>query len=135
MARGLCTEVSPSCPVQATTLGYYPNGALNIFIAAAFGVAALVTLGFGIWKRTWGYMSFIVAGCVLEMAGRRIFFFALADFWTSRRQVGDRTEDAFVSAVLWDGLLLDTLKLLPHTSCLVLGETPVEVRRYHMNTN
>ncbi|CAN8102511.1 unnamed protein product [Discula destructiva] len=64
-----CKEVSPACPVQATTLGYYPNEPLNIFIAVAFGVAAVVTLGFGIWRRTWGYMSFIVAGCALEMAG------------------------------------------------------------------
>lgn len=65
-----CTEVSRLCPVEATTLGYYPNKPLNIFIAAAFGLAALITLGLGIWKRTWAYMSFIVAGCALELAGR-----------------------------------------------------------------
>lgn len=64
-----CTEVSPACPVSATTLGYYPNKPLNIFIAAAFGLAAIITLVFGVWKRTWAYMSFIVAGCALELAG------------------------------------------------------------------
>lgn len=75
MARGLdaCLEVSPACPVEATTLGYYPNAPLNIFIAVAFGVATLITLGFGIWRKTWAYMSFIVAGCALEMAGRCFF--------------------------------------------------------------
>ncbi|PSR74231.1 RTA1 like protein-domain-containing protein [Coniella lustricola] len=66
---GDCTEVSAYCPVSATTLGYYPNKPLNIFIAVAFGLAALITLVVGIWKRTWAYMGFIVAGTVLELAG------------------------------------------------------------------
>ncbi|KAF3767094.1 hypothetical protein M406DRAFT_355466 [Cryphonectria parasitica EP155] len=65
----VCNEVSALCPVSATTLGYYPNKPLNIFVAVAFGLAAVITLGFGIWKRTWAYMSFIAAGCVLELAG------------------------------------------------------------------
>lgn len=70
MAGGYeCTQVSPQCPVSATTLGYYPNKPLNIFIAAAFGLAAVITIFFGVWKRTWAYMSFIVAGCALELAG------------------------------------------------------------------
>ncbi|KUI68077.1 Sphingoid long-chain base transporter RSB1 [Cytospora mali] len=64
-----CTQVSPMCPVEATTLGYYPNKPLNSFIAAAFGLAMIIQLVFGIWKRTWPFMSFIVAGCALELAG------------------------------------------------------------------
>lgn len=74
MARGECTQVSPECPVTATTLGYYPNKPLNIVIAVLFAVAAIIALVFGIRKRTWGYMSFLVAGCILEMAGRWDFF-------------------------------------------------------------
>lgn len=71
MARqDTCTQVTPSCPVSATTLGYYPNKPLNIFLCAAFGIAALLTLIFGVWKKTWSYMAFIVAGSVLELAGR-----------------------------------------------------------------
>lgn len=65
-----CNRVTPECPVKATTLGYYPNKPLNIFLCAAFGVAALITLSFGIWRRTWSYMAFIVAGSVLELAGK-----------------------------------------------------------------
>lgn len=64
-----CTEVSALCPVKSTTLGYYPNKPLNIFLAAAFGLALVIQLFFGVWKRTWSYMSFIVAGCALELAG------------------------------------------------------------------
>ncbi|KAL2164954.1 hypothetical protein VTH06DRAFT_250 [Thermothelomyces fergusii] len=26
-----CTEVTPTCPVSATTLGYFPNREINIF--------------------------------------------------------------------------------------------------------
>ncbi|KAL2185775.1 RTA1 like protein [Thermothelomyces heterothallicus CBS 203.75] len=64
-----CHEVSQLCPVQATTLGYYPNDGVNIFLAIAYGLAALVTIVIGIWKRTWGYSLAVGAGCILEFAG------------------------------------------------------------------
>lgn len=64
-----CTQVSAECPVEATTLGYYPNKPLNIFIAAAFGLAAVLSLVFGIRGRTWAYAGFLAAGCILELAG------------------------------------------------------------------
>lgn len=56
--------------MEATTLGYYPNGPLNIVIAVLFGVAAVIALVLGIRKKSWSYMSFLVAGCLLELAGR-----------------------------------------------------------------
>lgn len=65
-----CTEVSALCPVEATTLGYYPNKALNIFIAVAFGVIMMLQLVIGVWKKTWSFTAFIVAGSALEIAGR-----------------------------------------------------------------
>jgi hypothetical protein len=65
----VCTQVSALCPVKATTLGYYPNKGVNIFIAICFAIAAVVTLAVGIRKKTWGFMSFIAAGCILELAG------------------------------------------------------------------
>ncbi|KAK3319117.1 RTA1 like protein-domain-containing protein [Apodospora peruviana] len=64
-----CTELTPYCPVEATTLGYFPNKGINIFFAVGFGAAALATLAVGTWKKTWSYMAFITAGCVLELAG------------------------------------------------------------------
>ena len=64
-----CKEVTARCPVRATTLGYYPILGLNAFFAAGFGLAALVTLFFGIRKRTWGYSLAVAAGCILECAG------------------------------------------------------------------
>ncbi|KAK1755425.1 RTA-like protein [Echria macrotheca] len=65
----LCNEITPYCPVQATTLGYFPNRGINIFFAIGFGLAGVTTLVLGIWKRTWSYTAFITAGCMLEMAG------------------------------------------------------------------
>jgi hypothetical protein len=64
-----CTQVTPACPVSATTLGYYPNPGINYFFAIGFGLAAVSTFFFGAWKRTWAYASFITAGCALELAG------------------------------------------------------------------
>lgn len=65
-----CKEVSDLCPVELTTLGYYPNVGINIFFAIGFGIALIAVLTTGIWKKTWSYMGFIAAGSVLELAGR-----------------------------------------------------------------
>lgn len=65
-----CDRVSVVCPVEATTLGYYPNRNINVFFAIAYGFAAAVAFGLGVWKRTWCYMAFLTAGCVLEMVGK-----------------------------------------------------------------
>ena len=64
-----CTQVTRDCPVEATTLGYYPNRGINIFMAIGFAVATVTALVLGIRKKTWSYTSFIAAGCALELAG------------------------------------------------------------------
>ncbi|XXG94309.1 hypothetical protein Hte_000563 [Hypoxylon texense] len=64
-----CTEVGPSCPVEATVLGYYPNLGVNAFLAAAFGLCMIGLIVTGVWKRTWGYSLALTAGCILEFAG------------------------------------------------------------------
>ena len=64
-----CTAVSAMCPVEATTLGYFPNRGINYFFAIVFGLAGLATLAVGTWRRTWSYMAFVTAGCMLEIAG------------------------------------------------------------------
>jgi hypothetical protein len=64
-----CNEVTPMCPVEATTLGYYPNRGINIFFVIGYTVATVVALVLGIRKKTWSYTGFIAAGCALELAG------------------------------------------------------------------
>ncbi|KAJ0114652.1 hypothetical protein J7T55_004896 [Diaporthe amygdali] len=79
-----CTEVTPLCPVEYTTLGYYPNKPLNIFCAAAFGVAMVIQLVVCVWKKTWAFSSFIVAGCALEVAGYAARVPLAANPWNSQ---------------------------------------------------
>ncbi|KAK4224294.1 sphingoid long-chain base transporter RSB1 [Podospora fimiseda] len=64
-----CNEVSAYCPVKATTLGYFPNEGVNIFLTIGYGLAALITLVTGVWKRTWGFSIAVFAGCALECVG------------------------------------------------------------------
>lgn len=65
-----CLEVSLYCPVQATTLGYFPNKGVNIFVAIGYGLAAVIALSIGVWKRTWGFSIAVAAGCTLECVGQ-----------------------------------------------------------------
>lgn len=69
MARIHCTEVNLFCPVEATTLGYYPNLGANAFFCAAFGLCAVGTIVIGIWKRTWTFAMVVGAGLILETVG------------------------------------------------------------------
>ncbi|CAK7245520.1 MAG: hypothetical protein STHCBS139747_007104 [Sporothrix thermara] len=68
-----CLAVSAACPVEATTLGYYPNVGINAFFAVGFGIATLallVPLFLGLFpRRTWAYSCFVAAGAALELAG------------------------------------------------------------------
>lgn len=64
-----CTEVSPQCPVEATTYGYRPNLGANIFLAAFFGALALFQLGYGVYSRTWSFTVALGVACILETVG------------------------------------------------------------------
>lgn len=64
-----CFEVSPRCPVEATTYGYYPNFAGNVFFTVFFGVLGLCQVGLGIYYRTWTFFIALVVGTFMEMAG------------------------------------------------------------------
>jgi hypothetical protein len=64
-----CTAVSPLCPVQATTYGYYPNFGGNVFFTVFFGVLGVFQIGYGVYFRTWTFMVALGAGAIMEMAG------------------------------------------------------------------
>lgn len=64
-----CTEVSPLCPVEASTYGYYPNYGGNVFFTVFFGVCGALQLGYGVYFRTWTFSTALVMGGFLEMAG------------------------------------------------------------------
>lgn len=64
-----CESVSPECPVEGTVYGYTPSLGWNAFFAAAFAVAFLLQLGFGIRSKTWTYMIGVGLGCLGELIG------------------------------------------------------------------
>lgn len=64
-----CTSVTPECPVEATTYGYYPSLAPNSVLLAVFALLVLGQVLLGGLKRVYAYSAALAAGCVLETAG------------------------------------------------------------------
>ncbi|KAL4782633.1 RTA1 like protein-domain-containing protein [Aspergillus varians] len=69
MSTTFCTDVSPTCPVSATTYGYTPNLAANILFACIFGLTALLQIAIGLKARSWAFTFSLAAGCILELVG------------------------------------------------------------------
>ncbi|PBP17647.1 hypothetical protein BUE80_DR011559 [Diplocarpon rosae] len=70
-----CTHVTPQCPVEATTYGYYPNLPGNIVLCAPPPLPVALSITAQIWSiltasspsRTW--LIGLLTGCGLEFAG------------------------------------------------------------------
>ena len=67
--RDLCNEISPECPLELTTYGYYPNLSVNSFFVALFGLLFLLQIGIGTLRRTWTYMLAMVIATFGEAVG------------------------------------------------------------------
>lgn len=68
----LCT--SCTCPLELegeiiSFMSYYPSLAGNALLAAVFGICLLVQLFLGIRNKTWGYLSCMSGGLILEVLG------------------------------------------------------------------
>ncbi|KAF4974557.1 hypothetical protein FZEAL_8552, partial [Fusarium zealandicum] len=57
------------CPLEASLLRYQPNIPANAIFIAVFGVSMLVHAFQGVKSKTWGFMSSMIAGCILEIIG------------------------------------------------------------------
>ncbi|PYI17479.1 putative RTA1 domain protein [Aspergillus violaceofuscus CBS 115571] len=64
-----CTEVTPQCPVSATTYGYRPNLGGNCLFAAIFGLCTVYQLVAGIRSRQKLFAIALTVGCVMELIG------------------------------------------------------------------
>jgi hypothetical protein len=64
-----CKEVNFVCPIELTTLGYYPNRRVNALLAICCLVTMVLALGLGIRGKTWSYTAFLAAGCALDVIG------------------------------------------------------------------
>ncbi|KAG9231196.1 RTA1 like protein-domain-containing protein [Amylocarpus encephaloides] len=64
-----CTSITPTCLVEYTIYGYYPNLGLNAFFAGIFGLLALAQIGLGAFYRTYFFASVMAFGCIAEVVG------------------------------------------------------------------
>ncbi|KAI4137299.1 MAG: hypothetical protein LQ341_005209, partial [Variospora aurantia] len=64
-----CTAVTDLCPIEATTYGYRPNLAANIFFLAIFALCGIIQLFQGLKWKTWTFMIAMTWGCLTEVLG------------------------------------------------------------------
>jgi len=64
-----CTEITPFCPISATTYGYYPNLGANVFLVIIFATCAIVQIALGIKYRVRFYTTMVFLGCAGEAIG------------------------------------------------------------------
>lgn len=69
MSSAYCTSVTPECPVEATTYGYYPALGTNSTLLAVFAVLLVSQLVMGYLTKVYAYSLTIAAGCLLETLG------------------------------------------------------------------
>lgn len=55
--------------MEASLLGYRPSLPATALFIALFGVTMLIHVAQGILWKSWGFMSFMLAGCILEIIG------------------------------------------------------------------
>lgn len=58
-----------TCSMEQATIRYLPSLAGNITYMALFGLILLLQIGLGIRYRTWGFLTGMVCGLVLEIVG------------------------------------------------------------------
>lgn len=64
-----CKNISPECPIEATTYGYYPNLGVNIFMVVIFAICAVSQVYLGIKYRLRAYPIVVFLGCLGECVG------------------------------------------------------------------
>lgn len=58
-----------TCPLEYAQIQYDPSLGGNVFYLVLFLAALIVQLYFGITSRTWSYLSCMICGLILEVAG------------------------------------------------------------------
>ncbi|KAF4990917.1 hypothetical protein FDECE_14202 [Fusarium decemcellulare] len=64
-----CTKVTPECPVEYTTYGYYPNLGGNTFFLVFFLLLFVAQLYLGNRNKTWSYTAALATGTLFEVLG------------------------------------------------------------------
>ncbi|PVH73276.1 RTA1-domain-containing protein [Cadophora sp. DSE1049] len=64
-----CTEITPSCPLEATIYAYRPNIGGNSFFLAGFSICLIAQIYLGIRHKTWSWLGCLFVGCAMELIG------------------------------------------------------------------
>ncbi|KAH7203362.1 RTA1 like protein-domain-containing protein [Fusarium oxysporum] len=64
-----CTKITPECPVELTTYGYYPNLGGNTFFLIFFLFLFIAQLYLGKRNKTWSYTLALSTGTLFEVLG------------------------------------------------------------------
>ncbi|KAF5648327.1 phospholipid-translocating ATPase [Fusarium sp. NRRL 52700] len=57
------------CPLESSILRYQPNVPANAIFIGVFGLSMALHIFQGIKMKTWGFMTSMMAGCILEIIG------------------------------------------------------------------
>ncbi|KAF5580598.1 parasitic phase-specific PSP-1 [Fusarium subglutinans] len=64
-----CTKITPECPIEYTTYGYYPNLGGNVFFLLFFSSLFVAQVYLGIRCKTWSYTAALATGTLFEALG------------------------------------------------------------------
>lgn len=64
-----CVQVTPECPVVATTYGYRPVLSANILLLVIFGLTTIAQVVLGLKFRLRAFLAVTTIGCLLEALG------------------------------------------------------------------
>ncbi|KAH8595057.1 RTA1 like protein-domain-containing protein [Bisporella sp. PMI_857] len=64
-----CKRITPECPVEDTTYGYYPNLAGNTVFVVVFAICAIAQVILGSIYRLKSYSILVCLGCMGEVVG------------------------------------------------------------------
>ncbi|KAF5543311.1 parasitic phase-specific PSP-1 [Fusarium mexicanum] len=64
-----CTKITPECPLEYTTYGYYPNLGGNVFFLLFFLSLFVAQVYLGMRCKTWSYTAALATGTLFEALG------------------------------------------------------------------
>lgn len=64
-----CTDITPTCPLEATIYGYYPSLGANVFFVVFFALFTAASFSLGCRYRTWSYCVAMTFACLTQVIG------------------------------------------------------------------
>lgn len=119
-----CTEVSPDCPVVATTYGYYPSLPANALFLAVSALCGFLQLYFGIRYKTWAFMTGLILCCTTQSIGcvMAILFSCLSSLLISLY--------SYIGRIMMESNPWNDAAFIMQMTCLIIGPAFVSASIY-----